>query len=66
MDAANDSFKPLTEEDIPYIDGQMDTSVRITVYLLIFVQRILKNISHDPPYPAKFTKKQKVCRTKVV
>lgn len=24
MDAANDSFKPLTEEDIPYIDGQTD------------------------------------------
>lgn len=40
MDAANDSFKPLTEEDIPYIDGQMDTSVRIIVYLLIFICRI--------------------------
>lgn len=25
MDAANDSFRPLTEPDIPYIDGQMDS-----------------------------------------
>lgn len=27
MDATNESFRPLTESDIPYIDGQMEESV---------------------------------------